>query len=217
MYFFEFGRAVFRHWWALMSCAIFTLLGAYVFYADKSNKWALWATGGMAIFCLLVACYLAWRDEHIQVVKYAENRPKLALEINSLRGIEEWQKQADERESPVWFWVEHLSGRVATSVNFDALKSSRGAYTLHLTSLSYVKPGPRYVVKYELRNEENPIDVAHLGWGTFLMHFFGDTDSKQDNFSLVARYMDGEEECTQTFKFTFKKAEFVVTQNTMHT
>jgi len=71
-----------------MSCAIFTVLGAYVLYADKSNKWALWATAAMAIFCLLVGCYLAWADEHkkvdereaeIQRISKPDNCPRLLV------------------------------------------------------------------------------------------------------------------------------------------
>lgn len=81
MYFLAFCRAVGRHWWALMSCAIFTLLGAYVLYAHKSDKWAFWATGIMAVFCLLMACYLAWVDEYKEVQK-EKAKNEVAPEIN---------------------------------------------------------------------------------------------------------------------------------------
>lgn len=50
-----------------MSCAVFTLLGMWVLYANKSNAWALQATFGLAGFCFFWACFLAWRDEERKV------------------------------------------------------------------------------------------------------------------------------------------------------
>jgi hypothetical protein len=64
----RFLNAVRKHWWKLMGCAAFTLLGILVLYANKSNHWALLATFGLAAFCLLWACFLAWRDEERKVI-----------------------------------------------------------------------------------------------------------------------------------------------------
>jgi hypothetical protein len=50
-----------------MGCAIFTLVGTLVLYANKSNAWALRATFGIAAFFLFWACFLAWRDEEKEV------------------------------------------------------------------------------------------------------------------------------------------------------
>jgi hypothetical protein len=63
MDFFTYLNAVRKHWWPLMSCALFTGLGMWIFYADKSNAWALRATFGIAGFCLLWAGYRAWLEE----------------------------------------------------------------------------------------------------------------------------------------------------------
>jgi hypothetical protein len=63
----RFLNAVGKHWWTLMSCAVFTLLGMWVLYASKNNGWALQATFGLAVFCLFWACFLAWRDEERKV------------------------------------------------------------------------------------------------------------------------------------------------------
>jgi hypothetical protein len=67
MDFITYLKAVRKHWWPLMSCALFTLLGMWVLYADKSNAWALRGTFGIAGFCLFWAEYRAWLDEHRQV------------------------------------------------------------------------------------------------------------------------------------------------------
>ena len=50
-----------------MSCAVFTILGMWVLYANKTNTWALQATFGLAVFCLFWACFLAWRDKYHEV------------------------------------------------------------------------------------------------------------------------------------------------------
>ena len=57
-------KAVGKHWWALMSCALFTILGIYILHENKTNQWAVHATFALAGFCLLIACFLAWLDEH---------------------------------------------------------------------------------------------------------------------------------------------------------
>lgn len=52
------------HWMPLMSCAAFTLIGVVVLAFNKSNRWALWATFGVAVAMLLLASFLAWRDQY---------------------------------------------------------------------------------------------------------------------------------------------------------
>jgi uncharacterized membrane protein len=56
--------ALWHYSWALMSCAFFTLLGAYSLLTKKSNLWTLWAMFGAAIAFVLVASAFAWQDEH---------------------------------------------------------------------------------------------------------------------------------------------------------
>lgn len=204
-----------------MSCALFTVLGAYVFYADKSNKWALGATGAMAVLCLLIACYLAWADEYKKVQRYLDDRPRLGLEISSVFGRKEWQEQADSRNTPAHFRLEHLSGRIPTDVRFDPVQSKRATWTLCFGSESYIKPPVPTLLFYEVREKGARIDqkiIDHLGWGTFLMHFVADTDSQpeQDEYLLTLRYKDGDAECTEAFKLIFDKDKFGFLQNTMH-
>ena len=57
-------KAIGKHWWALMSCAVFTLLGFYISYANKNNDWAVKGVFVLAVLMLFVACFFAWRDEH---------------------------------------------------------------------------------------------------------------------------------------------------------
>jgi hypothetical protein len=62
-YFKELGKRL----WALMSCALFTLVGIYVSAAEKSPQWAAWASGVLALGCFVLANYLAWRDQRDKV------------------------------------------------------------------------------------------------------------------------------------------------------
>lgn len=57
-------KALLKHWWALMSSALFTILGIVVLYFQRSNAWTLKTSFGLSGLCLLLACFLAWLDEH---------------------------------------------------------------------------------------------------------------------------------------------------------
>jgi len=78
-YLWPFLKALFRHWWALMSSACFTGLGIYILGTGKSNDWAFWASTVLAVFLLMAAAFLAWKDE------YVPNRrgPEILLEWQS--------------------------------------------------------------------------------------------------------------------------------------
>ncbi len=57
-------KALGKHWWALMSCAVFTFLGMVILAFNVTNQWALRATFAAAVLMLVFASYMAWRDEY---------------------------------------------------------------------------------------------------------------------------------------------------------
>jgi hypothetical protein len=57
-------KAVGKHWWTLMSCAAFTILGTYGIHAKKTDQWIVNSTFAMAAVFLLIGCFLAWIDLH---------------------------------------------------------------------------------------------------------------------------------------------------------
>src|SRR5437867_10421357 len=57
-------KALWKRWWALMSCAVFTFLGMAILAFNVTNELALRATFGAAVLMLLFASYMAWRDEY---------------------------------------------------------------------------------------------------------------------------------------------------------
>jgi hypothetical protein len=78
-YLWPFLKALLRHWWALMSSALFTALSLYVVESGKSNYWSFWASIVLAVILLMMAAFLAWKDE------YVPNRhgPEILLEWRS--------------------------------------------------------------------------------------------------------------------------------------
>lgn len=58
-----FSRAMFKKWWTLMSCAVFTFLGLYSLVYQKSNSWVISASiiAGLGLF--FWSAFLVWNDE----------------------------------------------------------------------------------------------------------------------------------------------------------
>lgn len=82
-----FVAALLAHWWALMSCAIFTLLGFWEAVLKKSRRWHTRATFYAAVFCLFLASFFAWNDEHNKVNSDASTIRNLKRQLNpSLTG-----------------------------------------------------------------------------------------------------------------------------------
>lgn len=85
-----FLKAILRHWWALMSCAAFTLLGVWATYAQKDRLWIVGASLGLALVCLVVAAYRTWADEHEawskenQMVRRLMEEPTLAIAVHGI-------------------------------------------------------------------------------------------------------------------------------------
>ena len=74
-----------------MSCAAFTFLGVYVLAAGKSNQWALGVTFGTALLMLLVASFLAWKDQYrraeslaLELATLKTERPELVGELDQI-------------------------------------------------------------------------------------------------------------------------------------
>src|SRR5579863_6799611 len=60
----QFGRALWAHWWTLMSCAVFTLFGIFAAAKQLSSAWIVRSSFIIAAVLVVVAAYLAWSDEH---------------------------------------------------------------------------------------------------------------------------------------------------------
>jgi hypothetical protein len=72
----QFLKALLRQWWALMSCAVFTIIGIWAAARGKSNTWTVEISFAAAAFLLLMAAYRAWKEEYVQ----NRNGPRIMME-----------------------------------------------------------------------------------------------------------------------------------------
>jgi hypothetical protein len=189
--------------------------------AAKLVVWTAWSTSVAAIFLMFRAQYDAWKKLDEKVNNYLDDHPRLGLNVVGFFGRQEWSDQADSKNTPAHFSIEHLGGRIPTDVRFDPIHSKRGTWTLCFGALPYVKPPVRQGMEYEVLEKGERITSRiskELGWGTCLMWFVVDTEPQpeQDEYLLTVRYMDGDAERTQTFKLVFDKTRFGFLPNTMH-
>jgi hypothetical protein len=223
-----FGLALGKKWWALMSCALFTGLGMWIFYADKSNAWAIRATFALAAFCVLIACYLAWRDQHVRVRvledeksklqdRYFDERPLLGIETHSVEGPKTWR----EHQVPVTFSIHHLSGRVPTAIHFEPILSILGKFSLHFDAVPHAEKHPKsvgYRVEQVGASRLSAHDLEKIGnlEGELLRQFLDNSPPEliELSYNLKAHFKDGEDERTQSFRLTFDKERFRFLPNT---
>jgi hypothetical protein len=82
-----FAVALWKRWWASMSCAIFTLLGIYVAATGRSSTWVVRTSFCLAVVLFFVAAFLAWREKHIELEEFiAMPGPELVVQYEYERG-----------------------------------------------------------------------------------------------------------------------------------
>ena len=80
-----FGASLLKAWWALMSCAAFTVLGLFIALEDKGNKWAVGGTVVLAGIFFVCAAFMAWREKYSALVGLQERlaSPQIDFVIGS--------------------------------------------------------------------------------------------------------------------------------------
>jgi len=56
-------KALGKHLWTLLSCAVFTIIALVAAGTNRSNTWQVWVSVGAAAILLHVASFLVWQDE----------------------------------------------------------------------------------------------------------------------------------------------------------
>lgn len=79
----SFAAGLLKRWWALLSCAVFTVIGVYAAATNKANSWIVGATAVAAVAMFVFAAYLTWNDEHGKyTAEVAKNqRPDIQGEV----------------------------------------------------------------------------------------------------------------------------------------
>jgi len=60
----RFLEALWKWWWALLSSAIFTIIGLYALIAGKSNHWIVTASIAVGVILFFIASFLAWKEQY---------------------------------------------------------------------------------------------------------------------------------------------------------
>ena len=71
-----FLKAVWRSWWALMSCALFTFLSFVAGLTHRTENWIMGTTAAAAVLLFLTGAFLAWRKEYLENI----SGPKVYIE-----------------------------------------------------------------------------------------------------------------------------------------
>jgi hypothetical protein len=81
-------KALWKRWWALMSCAVFTGIGIYAAWYGKSNSWIVWVSCITTVIMFLVASFLAWNEEYkgrlIAETQLSDRRPKFVFTLGNV-------------------------------------------------------------------------------------------------------------------------------------
>lgn len=110
-----FAAALSKKWWALMSCAAFTVLSLWAAIGNKSNAWTLSGSATLAVIFFLIAAFGAWLDEHGKLLslqeKLSELNPYFLFDI----GILLW-KYDEKKDLTLFFPMARILNRGHSSV-----------------------------------------------------------------------------------------------------
>ena len=95
-----FTAGLLKRWWALLSCAVFTVIGVYAAATNKANSWIVGATAVAAVAMFIVAAYLTWKDERSKyTTELARNqRPDIQGEV----GVTGYGINSEGQEHGLW-------------------------------------------------------------------------------------------------------------------
>lgn len=89
-----FVKALWKHWWAPMSCAIFTAIGIYGAWKEKTNRWYVSASLLAGLLLFLVAAFRAWNEERKGREKaedaLKDETPRMNLEYSDELAKQSW-------------------------------------------------------------------------------------------------------------------------------
>lgn len=63
----QFLEALWKHWWALMSSAVLSLISVYAARQHKTNSWVFSVSCVAAVLMFFVAAFRAWNEQHIKL------------------------------------------------------------------------------------------------------------------------------------------------------
>lgn len=210
--------------------------------------WAVIKTAGWIYLAVLVAyaiCHLArtaWkldsdRAEELQGafeaaaasktaltelnLKYSNELPLLGLNVHSVQGEKTWRTTG----VPVAFTIQHLGGRIPTSIRFDPVRSKLGKFLLRFDPLPHADRPPQQTgIGFEVLETGAP-QLSAKDWATtqqyqgellrLFVHDVPSSNATEDVYDLVARFRDRSDDCEQAFRLVFDRYRFCFSPNTV--
>jgi hypothetical protein len=141
--------------------------------------------------------------------KVNDNRPILGINTSSVEGPKTWA----EHPVPVTFYIQHLSGRLPTSIRFDPVLSKQGKFSLVFSPLPYANRPPHPtgmsfevievgVPQLNAKDWERTKDTQKNLLDLFL--YDGPKGLMRLDYPLISHFMDGDDPCSQAFCLRFE-------------
>jgi hypothetical protein len=152
-----FIAALWRKWWALMSCAVFTLLSLWVAMENKSNAWVVSGIATLAVIFFLVASFGAWSEEHSKLVLTERKLYELSPEFDFLVGTMLW-KYDEVNGRSLFFPLARILNRGHASIT----NSWEATYNISGTTEKMVPLWLRGPYRIEIGHEELTLENSDL-------------------------------------------------------
>jgi len=184
-----FAMAFIKRWWALMSCAVFTILGLYCLITNKTNSWLIGASFVASAFLFVVAGFLAWNDEHRERMtaeqQLRDEEPKIMF---SLLSEPDWTSLDSFGEYV--FTVTNYGKRPARYLRIEPIDSVAGVFRLNFQDTD-ILPGDGHYRAIQHWISEGTVNGAPLDKRK-LWEFFHNCDIrlKAAQFDVLIDFID---------------------------
>jgi hypothetical protein len=214
---------VIKNWWAFMSCAFWTFAGLWQLSSNPTSwtqiKVFFILAGLSLVLGFLQTIFTEHRKRIAAEKKLEAERPRLGVNTHSVEGPKAWA----ESPVPVTFTIQHINGRVPTSIHFEPVTSKHRKFALAFNPLPYANRPPHpTLMGFEIIEVGVP-SLNAVDWEKTrpiqkqLLGLFLD-DSPIElvklEYPLVGHFIDGDDPCSQTFCLRFEKNRFRFLEDT---
>lgn len=197
-----FFKALTKHLWALMSCAVFTIIGVFAAATGKSNAWIVSTSLTAAVGLFAVACFLSWKDQYrgraIAEKKLFDEQPRVMF---GLLGQPDWREINTPGEYV--FTLTNCGRRPATFVKVNPVSSPSESFTMYFDGVDVLPPDNHYrCIRHEVDDGKARLSLDK----SMLWQFFHNCpvdDRTVQHFNVVVDYRDGSD-----YKQTVAKMDF---------
>jgi hypothetical protein len=128
----QFLSALWKHWLALMSSAVFTFLSIYSSWTNRTNTWIVATSVALALTLFGYAAYKAWKEQYdrAEEERAKRSRPELTASFKMIMG-----------DHPQWcLYLDNSSESPAVGIKVHDV--SNGSRVLQFETLNPIRRGP---------------------------------------------------------------------------